>query len=1236
MPVAEARRDPVPEPDRTTIVHALRSRALARPEALAFGFLRRRGSGELDTDRLSYDELLRRGLAVAAVLLQRGDRGDRVLILAPPGFDYIAGLFGCFLAGRVAVPAYPPRNAKNMARLSAVAEDCGATVLLTSTDVAGKVGEWGAGRLPPLLLLDDLPAAPPALPVDPSPDELVLLQYTSGTTGLPRGVMVSHANLVATIAAAEAKFGLSPADRLVAWLPPYHDFGLVGALLQAVFSGFTSFLLTPAAFLQDPVVWLQAIALHRATLTLGPNFGYELLCRVRLDEPAGLNLSSLRAAAMGGEPPRAATMERFARRFAPAGFRGTILCPGYGLAEATLNVTAVPPPPAAAAAALVGDVARRAWPPTLSQEQHGSRAVSNGPPFPGMTVRIVDPATRMEVAHGAVGEIWVAGSAVTRGYWRRPELTQATFDARLADAPEAGPFLRSGDLGTLVDGELYVLGRIKELLILRGQNLYPQDVEATVQASDPRLAPDGTIAFTVEGGQEERLVIVHELARSAQRGLDTEALLASMRRAVVEAHGVDPHTVVLIRQPTLPRTTSGKLQRLRAREQFLAGELSEIARWQQEDAAAAPPVLDPATAGLERLVCELAEQVTGARGIRPEDSFFDLGGDSLAAMRFVDLLERRTGIALPLRELYELPTPAALARRLAASAAAVPAAIPPDEAGLAVPLAPLPEAGRDGRPLVFCFHGAMGMAADHVALGLLLPDYRLIAVQARGLLPDRLPETDLRALVTTYAGLVARLAPNGPYRFVGTGTGAGVALEVLRQLRPEPSPLDFLAIVDADPTPVEWELLPRSFEACALRSWLGLSPGRARLLAALARALPWRWRQAAFVQAMRRQLADAPRLPGLPDPTPGWVAGMRRTTETQLAMFREQWRPAPHPVRALLITAAADSAAGARVERAWRTLLPSMRRADVVGARSAIGSPMPQREIAALLRAAFDKQAGAADAGYNPLLPLQPGGALPPLFCVHPLIGRALIFRPLAEALRPDVPVWGLETRGGEPGETPFGSLAELVAAYLAAIRTVQPRGPYHLAGHSLGGSIAQELACRLEQAGESVRFVAMFDTPLPAHFPTDRLPERRDTVRALAKTVDLPQHEIADTGEAGVARLVERLIGQGFVPRGTDSDWLAQRIDAGTRTGVALVEHCTRYEPQVCAAPIILFRAVEETEFPGDEAFDWRPYTRGGMVRIDLAANHNRILEPVHAARAAAVLRDRIGRHDVAPAGPA
>ena len=1224
------------EPDRTTIVHALRSQALARPQAVAFGFVRRRGSGELETDRLSYDELLRRSLAVAAVLLRRGERGDRALILAPPGFDYIAGLFGCFLAGRVAVPAYPPRNTRNMARLGAMAEDCAASILLTVADVAGKVTEWGAGRLPPIMLLDDLPAATPAR-FDPSPEELAFLQYTSGTTGTPRGVMVSHGNLVATVAAGEDRFALTTADRMVAWLPPYHDFGLVGTILQSVYSGYPAFLLTPAAFLQGPVIWLQAITEHRGTVTVGPNFGYELLAGVRIEDLGSLDLSSLRAAATGGEPPRAATMERFARRFAPVGFRGAVFCPAYGLAEAVLNVSAVPPPPAPTPAAAVTDeAARRPWARCLDAARYGHAAVSSGPPFAGMSILIVAPDTRRAVAPGEVGEVWIEGSAVAQGYWGRPAETAATFGARLADAPEAGPFLRSGDLGTLVGGELHVLGRIKEVLILRGQNLYPQDVEAAVLASDPMLAADSTIAFTVEERREERLVVVQELARSALRDCDAPELLATMRRAVLEAHGVDPHAIVLIRPLTLPRTTSGKLQRLKARELFLAGELSEIARWQQDDGQAAPAPPDPATAGLERLVCALVEQVTGARGIRPGDSFFDLGGDSLAAMRFVDLLERRTGLTLPLRELYGYPTPAALARRLAAGAAAAPVPMPPEEAGLAVPLAPLPEAGRDGRPPVFCFHGAMGMAADHVALGLLLPEYRLIAIQARGLLPDRLPETDLKALVATYAALVARLAPNGPFRFVGTGTGAGVALEVLRQLRPEPSPLDLLAIVDADPTPVEWELLPRSFEACALRSWLGLPPGRAQLLATLARLLPWRWRQAAVVKAMRRQLAAAPSLPGLPDPTPDWVAGMRHTAETQLAMFREQWRPAPHPVRALLVTAAADPVAGARVERAWRTLLPALGRASVVGARSAIGTPMPQREIATLLRAAFAQRAGAADAGYNPLLPLQPGGNLPPLFCVHPLIGRALIFRPLADALRPEVPVWGLETRGGEPGETPFASLAELVAAYLAAIRTVQPRGPYHLAGHSLGGSIAQELACRLEQAGERVAFVAMFDTPLPSHFPTDRLPERRDTVRALAKTVDLPQQEIADAGDAGIARLVERLIGQGFVPSGTDSAWLAQRIDAGTRTGVALVEHCTRYEPQVCAAPIVLFRAVEETEFPGDEAFDWRPYTRGGVVRIDLAANHNRILEPVHAARAAAVLRDRIGRHDVALEGPA
>ena len=661
----------------------------------------------------------------------------------------------------------------------------------------------------------------------------------------------------------------------------------------------------------------------------------------------------------------------------------------------------------------------------------------------------------------------------------------------------------------------------------------------------------------------------------------------------------------------------------------------------------------------EAMICALFEHFTGRSPVGIHDGFFDIGGDSLAAMSFVAALRDETGHQLPLRDLFEHQTPAAIAARItpsspapsslglsspglsapeppapdrAAPSAAAPVAALPVSGALLVALAPIPESAGDARPVVFCFHAVPGTVAEYIALGLLLPEFRLLAVQARGLMPGRQPETDLHALIEAYAGLVAQAAPDGPLRLVGTGAGGAIALEVMRRLRPQPRPGDMLALIDSDPPHIGREGLPQSFEAFALRGATGLGPRAASVAAATARLVPPGVRRALFLRFLRRQFAQAPNLPGIPDISPAFVSRMVRTADATLAMLRTQWAPRPYGAPALLVVPAGEAAADSAGAQ-WARLLPNLRAATVAGTRRTLGAPIPQREIAALLREAFAGGVNTPDAGYNPLLPLQPAGNRPPLFCVHPLIGRSLIFRTLAEALRPDVPVWGIETRGGEPGETPFDTLDVMTDAYMRAIRMVQPRGPYHLAGHSVGGVIAQELACQLEAAGEQVAFIAMFDTPLPRSFPTDWMPQRHDVVRAVSKTLGLPHDDSVSADGATVDRLLAALIKAGHVPAGTGADWLAARIDAGTETGRAVFALCARHQPRMCQAGIVMFRAVEETEFPPDEAFDWSALTRNGVVRVDLAANHNRILEPSCAAIAAAALHHMIvGRDDNSP----
>jgi amino acid adenylation domain-containing protein/thioester reductase-like protein len=662
-----------------TLGEVLRRRAARQGERTAFTFLTYR-SAEPDAGSLSYAGLLSRAEAVAAALAARCARGERALILCPPGLDYIAAFFGCLLSGIVAVPAYPPRNARHLARLAAIAGDAGARLVLTVAAMGGRLADWGGGRLPPLVAVDELPDGRLMPEPSLSPADLAFLQYTSGTTGSPKGVMISHGNLMANMTAAMARCRFDERDIHVSWLPPYHDLGLVGTILQPVHVGKPSVLMAPAAFLQEPLRWLRAIADHRGTVSGGPNFAYELCCGGPL--PERLDLSSWRCAASGGEPPRAATLERFAARFARFGFDPASFYPGYGMAETTLQVTngRRQRRPAVRAIAVPGGGA------TL--------AVSNGTALDGHEIRIVDPDSRRALPDGVAGEVWIAGPTVAQGYWNQPELTAETFGARLEGDPSAGPYLRSGDLGVLLEGELYVLGRRKEVIIVRGRNHAAHDIEATVAASHPALAPDSTIAFAVERDGTEQLVVVQELGRRALRDLDAPALLAAIRGAVVAAHEIDPAAILLIRPATLPRTTSGKLQRIAAREQYRSGRLAVVAAWHAGEAADAL-IEDlarlPAAQRHGRLVEQLGRWLQQELGLAeppgPEQGFAPLGVDSLAAVRLGARLSEalRLEPPLPATALFDQPNLAALATLLEARLGPAPAA--PAVAAAAAPAA---------------------------------------------------------------------------------------------------------------------------------------------------------------------------------------------------------------------------------------------------------------------------------------------------------------------------------------------------------------------------------------------------------------------------------------------------------------------------------------------------------------------------------------------------------------------
>jgi 8-amino-7-oxononanoate synthase len=566
------------------LIRVLRRQADERPRQPSFVHLL---NGQADYASLTYAQLDRRARAIGACLQDMGFAGQCVLLVYPPGLDFITAFFGCLYAGCVAVPTSPPHRHRMLERFQAVAADAGARIALSNASGAArfqammeaeKNGQAAASSQLSVLATDEIPDALAERWQEPaiSPDTLAMLQYTSGSTSRPKGVMVSHGNLMANIRAIHQAFGLQNEDSSVFWLPMYHDMGLVGGVLVPVFAGATNVSISPATFLKSPITWLAAISKYRATISGGPNFAYDLCIRKITDEQrATLDLSSWDLAFVGAEPIDPGTLERFAAAFAPCGFKPSAFYPCYGLAEATLMVSG----PRRGSGASVGTfrdtaLAENRVEPVQNDAPQARRLVACGSPVGGLRVVIVDPHSRAEGAPGRVGEIWVAGASIGQGYWHKPGQTRRSFDARLSDTGE-GPFLRTGDLGFVREGRLYVTGRLDDLIIVRGLNRYPQDVEATARGSHPLLESGYGAAFIADGHGRQRLVLVQEAVSTGEK--DLTPALDAIRRAVIDEHGLALDAIVLVRSGTILRTSSGKIQRHACRAAFLAGELKAIA-----------------------------------------------------------------------------------------------------------------------------------------------------------------------------------------------------------------------------------------------------------------------------------------------------------------------------------------------------------------------------------------------------------------------------------------------------------------------------------------------------------------------------------------------------------------------------------------------------------------------------------------------------------------------------------
>ncbi len=570
-------------PKFSTVVELLQYRAIHQSDQIAYTFLL---DGEVESGQLNYQELDQRVRIIAAQLLQHTHPGERAVLLYPSGLDFITAFLGCLYAGVVAVPVSPAWRTQQIPRLAAIVNDALPSLVLTTTSILTNYHQRWTEHLqlsrPQWVSTDSIAGEVTTTGILPAitPESLALLQYTSGSTGNPKGVMVNHLNLLHNCALIQQAFGDTPESIGVSWLPLYHDMGLIGGVLQPLFLGGRMVFMPPNIFLQRPICWLEAISRYRATTSGGPNFAYDwCVQKIKPEELIGLDLSCWTLAFCGAEPVRSETIVQFSEVFGVCGFRRQSFYPCYGMAETTLLVTGGNREDAPSVYRLENDALEQGRAVIASTAASPSRSVvSCGYPRSGLQIEIVEPTNCRRCEDGQVGEIWVAGDSVAQGYWHQPEQTQQIFQAHLADTGE-GPFLRTGDLGVWLNGQVVVTGQLKDVIITRGQNHYPQDIEQTVERVHAALRANRGAAFAIEVNRTEQLVLVQEVERSHLKCLDAKTLVREIAHAVMIEHGLHVYSTVFIKPGSIPRTSSGKIQRYACRQKFLEGTLAVVDDW---------------------------------------------------------------------------------------------------------------------------------------------------------------------------------------------------------------------------------------------------------------------------------------------------------------------------------------------------------------------------------------------------------------------------------------------------------------------------------------------------------------------------------------------------------------------------------------------------------------------------------------------------------------------------------
>jgi acyl-CoA synthetase (AMP-forming)/AMP-acid ligase II/acyl carrier protein len=652
----------------STIVSLLFAHAQSIPDAVAFRYLQ---DLESPPQELSYKSLWQEAGAIADFLSSVASPGSRIMLFFPPGMAYIKAFYGCLLAGMVAVPLYPPRRNIKSDRIFNVAQSCQSGVALTTqSELANVQASWNeqnslglsfhfyatdgiSGLTQEVFFCPDIELATPAF-----------LQYTSGSTGTPKGVIITHANIIANVSHLSLMSGGSKEDVFVNWLPLFHDLGLITAVLWPIYLGASSTLMAPATFVRNPIMWLNAISRYRGSMCGSPNFAYDLCTNKIADaDLPGLDLSSWRVAYNAAEPVRAETLNNFSARFSVCGFNAEAFYPGYGMAEATVFITggdsSVKPTQLNVNKKMIAEHKLE-----LVDEDDATaiKMVACGTALPPHDVRIVNPDTGCELVSGKVGEIWFAGPSVSLGYWGLPELTNATFNQKIV-GQDANPhrYLKTGDLGVIWGNELFVTGRIKDLIILRGRNYYPQDIEDSATSAHMALRRGYCAAFSVLENDIEKLVVVAELEREYFRTVDANEVVSVIRHSVVRDHEVNVDQVVLLKPYKIPVTSSGKIQRSRTKQLLLNQELDLIAQSSFENKNDYVAPVSEAECTLFSIWCVVLERDR----ISVTDNFFDIGGSSLSALEIsAEVRKKFPLLSVDIEQLLEFPTIRQLAQFL--------------------------------------------------------------------------------------------------------------------------------------------------------------------------------------------------------------------------------------------------------------------------------------------------------------------------------------------------------------------------------------------------------------------------------------------------------------------------------------------------------------------------------------------------------------------------------------------